>query len=142
MEVVCGIYCIENLINHKKYIGQSMDVYNRWNAHKNALNGNRHRNTYLQRAWNKYGKDNFNFYIIEKCNSDIIDELEKFDGIVIGTSAGAIIGKFETQGKFVYNYGEGKSVVLDKTMSSSRSALNPLLKIPPSLTLNLLLINC
>lgn len=77
MEVVCGIYCIENLINHKKYIGQSTDVYNRWNAHKNALNSNRHRNIYLQRAWNKYGKDNFNFYIIEKCNSDIIDELEK-----------------------------------------------------------------
>lgn len=77
MNTVCGIYCIENLVNHKKYIGQSIDVYSRWNAHKNALNGNRHRNIYLQRAWNKYGEDNFNFYIIKECSSDIIDELEK-----------------------------------------------------------------
>ena len=25
-----GIYCIENLINNKKYIGQSVDIKNRW----------------------------------------------------------------------------------------------------------------
>lgn len=76
MEKVCGIYCIENMINHKKYVGQSIDIYHRWCAHKNALNGNRHRNIYLQRAWNKYGEDSFSFYVVEKCGVDIIDKLE------------------------------------------------------------------
>lgn len=29
-EKICGIYRIENLINHKSYIGQSVDIYKRW----------------------------------------------------------------------------------------------------------------
>ena len=32
-----GIYCIENLTNRKKYIGQSVDIPNRWRQHKNEL---------------------------------------------------------------------------------------------------------
>ena len=34
--VVSGIYKIENLINHKVYIGQSKDIYQRWYTHKRA----------------------------------------------------------------------------------------------------------
>ena len=29
-----GIYKIENLINHKKYIGQSIEIERRWINHK------------------------------------------------------------------------------------------------------------
>ncbi len=36
-EKICGIYCIENLINEKKYIGQSTDIYTRWQGHINWL---------------------------------------------------------------------------------------------------------
>lgn len=76
MEKVCGVYCIENLINHKKYIGQSIDIYQRWKNHKSDLNNHRHVNDYLQRAWDKYGVDNFTFYILEYCEQSQLDDIE------------------------------------------------------------------
>lgn len=71
-----GIYCIENLVNHRKYIGMSRDIKRRWIEHRTELNHNQHDNQYLQSSWNKYGKDNFKFYIIEKCPEDILSERE------------------------------------------------------------------
>ena len=71
-----GIYCIENLINNKKYIGQSIDMHARWHKHKSALNRHAHDNEYLQRSWDKYGEDNFKFYVIEFCSIDCLDEKE------------------------------------------------------------------
>lgn len=78
MEAICGIYCIENLINHKKYVGQSIDIYRRWKDHKHELNGNRHHNAYLQRAWDRYGEENFDFYILEECDISIINNREAY----------------------------------------------------------------
>lgn len=75
-EKISGIYCIENTINHKKYIGQSHDIYYRWRKHKNALNSNYHENNHLQNSWNLYGQENFNFYIVERCDPDQLDEKE------------------------------------------------------------------
>ena len=54
-EKICGIYCIENKVNGKKYIGQSIDIYNRWKKH--LQNANRGINTILYNAIRKYGKD-------------------------------------------------------------------------------------
>jgi len=64
-EKIIGIYKIENLVNGKFYIGSSVDILKRWNHHSGDLNSNRHCNSYLQRAWNKYGEDNFSFEIID-----------------------------------------------------------------------------
>lgn len=64
-EKICGVYCIENLENEKKYIGSSKDIYGRWKEHKNALRKNKHHSYKMQRAWNKYGEDSFKFYIIQ-----------------------------------------------------------------------------
>jgi|WetSurSiteA1Bulk_404760.scaffolds.fasta_scaffold08726_2 group I intron endonuclease len=61
-----GIYCIENLVNGKKYIGYSNNISKRWREHKTQLRGHYHENTYLLNAWKKYGETNFNFWIIEE----------------------------------------------------------------------------
>ena len=38
----CGIYKIENKINGKCYIGQSVDILRRWRVHKTIANNENH----------------------------------------------------------------------------------------------------
>jgi group I intron endonuclease len=70
--LLIGIYKIENLINHKIYVGKSHNIESRWVHHKGSLNNNRHINKPLQNAWNKYGENNFNFSIIHVCNDESV----------------------------------------------------------------------
>lgn len=76
MAKICGIYCIENKINQRKYIGQSVDIYRRWNTHKYKLRYSKHYNTFLQNSWNKYGEENFSFYIVEECCREELNDKE------------------------------------------------------------------
>lgn len=71
-----GIYGIKNKVNNKMYVGQTYDFQYRWGKHKTALKTNTHSNKKLQFAWNKYGENNFEFFIIEECNLDVINERE------------------------------------------------------------------
>lgn len=76
--IMSGIYCIENSITNKKYIGQSINIDDRWSKHKSELSHDMHDNEYLQNAWNKYGEGNFKFYVLECCNKAELDEKENY----------------------------------------------------------------
>lgn len=69
----CGIYWIVNVVNNKKFIGQTKNFRLRWNTHKYCLNKNKHGNPHLQSSWNKYGKDNFKFEILLLCPIENLD---------------------------------------------------------------------
>lgn len=73
-----GIYCIENIENGKKYIGQSIDIPQRWNHHRSDLEKHKHPNVHLQRAWDKYGCDNFLFNIVEYCDTSDLNDRERY----------------------------------------------------------------
>jgi len=62
---VIGIYVIRNVSTGDKYIGSSIDVESRIRTHLYDLRGNRHVNSKLQNAWNKYGESSFEFGIQE-----------------------------------------------------------------------------
>jgi group I intron endonuclease len=73
-----GIYCIENIKDNKKYIGKAINIEKRWMKHKTYLKANTHINKHLQQAWNKHGREVFNFYIIEECEREKLSEKEIF----------------------------------------------------------------
>ena len=77
--MTCGIYKIQNNINGKIYIGQSIMIERRWINHRyDAFNS--HKRDYekpLYRAFRKYGLSNFEFTIIEECIKENLNEREK-----------------------------------------------------------------
>ena len=74
-----GIYKIENNINHKKYIGQSIDIEKRWSVHIafSKSNNIKYKNK-LHLAMEKEGIENFSFSILEECSQEELDEKEKY----------------------------------------------------------------
>lgn len=68
-----GIYKIENLINHKIYIGQSIEIEKRWLKHLSAKD-----DFIIHKALRKYGKDAFSFQILEECDIMELDEKENY----------------------------------------------------------------
>jgi group I intron endonuclease len=61
-----GIYMILNTVNNKKYIGStSRTLKQRKAEHVSDLRNNKHHSDHLQKSYNKYGEDSFEFIVIE-----------------------------------------------------------------------------
>ena len=72
-----GIYKIINKINNKIYIGQSINIEERFKQHKRSLN--KYLKYPLYKAFKKYSIDNFEFIIIEIVNdSFLLDQREQY----------------------------------------------------------------
>ena len=65
-----GIYAIRCISNNKIYIGKSNNIFKRIREHIYRLNGKHDpdENNYLQRAWKKYGSENFEYFVVEIVN--------------------------------------------------------------------------
>jgi group I intron endonuclease len=73
-EKISGIYLIRNKITNNLYVGQSVNIYQRWSNHKSLLNSGKGSSIYLQRAWTLYGKDSFEFTVLCYCEP-IVEKL-------------------------------------------------------------------
>ena len=77
--MITGIYKILNKVNNKIYIGSAVDIKKRWRDHKRVLIHNKHENSHLQSAWDKYGNDAFDFSIVLECNrNDLLIKEREF----------------------------------------------------------------
>lgn len=82
-----GVYEILNTITKERYVGSASRIgksnslsgfYVRFEKHKSLLKSNKHYNIHLQRAYNKYGENNFNFNILSICPPEYCIKLEQW----------------------------------------------------------------
>lgn len=123
-----GIYMIENTKNGKVYIGQTKKLNRRKNYHFRELKRENHRNPYLQRSFNSYGREAFRFVVLENCDDsdNLTDKEQKW------------IDRFDSLNKEKgYNLSdpedptELKEETLERMSESMRGMRNPQTKVDP-----------
>lgn len=72
-----GIYLLVCEASNKYYVGKGNIIFQRLYAHQFALEKNMHPNPHLQRAFNKYGMKSFSCHILENCNKEQLNDIEK-----------------------------------------------------------------
>lgn len=77
--IVCGIYKITNLITKQVYIGQSVNISDRFKQHiKCGLGIDASATNKLYNNMQEYGVWNFTFELLQKCSRDKLNEKERF----------------------------------------------------------------
>lgn len=75
--LISGIYFITHLVSGRVYVGQSNNVRKRITIHRSLLRRGKHQNQRLQRAWDKYGEDAFDFEVLILAPLWALDSLEQ-----------------------------------------------------------------
>ena len=76
---VCGIYKITNIKTGLCYIGQAVDIADRWKQHiKCGLGIDTPAQNKLYKAMLRDGMTNFTFELLEQCERNLLNEKEKF----------------------------------------------------------------
>ena len=77
--VHCGIYKITNLNNGMCYVGQAVNIADRWKQHiKRGIGADTPTRNKLYPAMLSIGVENFSFEIIEECERDRLNEREDY----------------------------------------------------------------
>lgn len=100
------IYFITNKVNGKKYVGKTIDIERRLSRHFNDLKSGTHHSHKLQRAFDKYGKENF-IVTYETYTAITEEELSKLEMDIIKREDSYCNGYNETLG------GDGNTTLFD-----------------------------
>lgn len=77
---ICAVYKITNTITGEFYIGSSVNVAKRWEAHLERFwdKDNKEYNKKLYQNIRQYGLENFKFEVVEECPKDILRTRENY----------------------------------------------------------------
>jgi len=74
-----GIYKIQSKIKPERiYVGSAINILHRWHVHLSDLKLNKHSSIKLQRHFNKYGKEDLIFIILELCFPEFLIAREQY----------------------------------------------------------------
>lgn len=73
-----GIYKFTCIPTGRVYIGSAINLRRRHKNHTDELRSKRHKNSYFQRAWNKYGESAFEYEVIELVLESFLLEREQY----------------------------------------------------------------
>lgn len=125
IEIISGTYFLRNKINDKFYVGHSINIYKRWNSHKSLLRKGTHHSQYLQRAWNKYGEDNFEFIIFMVCE---LEESIKWEQYFLDNYCDKLYNssKNAKDGGDLISYNENKEEIINRRKETCKRSLDNL----------------
>lgn len=72
LKKTCGIYCITHTESGKQYVGQSVDITERWKQHTTPKKNS----TGIKGAIMKHGVNAFTFSVLEECKSEDLNDRE------------------------------------------------------------------
>lgn len=72
-----GVYAIRHVSSGKFYVGSAVNLCRRLNSHQAHLRKNTHANKNLQNAWNKHGRDAFEFIVVALTEAEGVVALEQ-----------------------------------------------------------------
>ena len=108
-----GVYKIINKLNNKFYIGSTQDFLERSNEHFKALRKNKHHCIHLQRSYNIYGEENFEFIIFEECEEYLQREQELLDTLDFDNLYN--VSKSATGGNLIHNHPNKEALIANAT---------------------------
>lgn len=78
-KTICGIYKITNLLTEQCYIGQSVNISDRWKQHcKCGLGIEASASNVLYNSMQRDKIWNFTFELLEECPKELLNEKERF----------------------------------------------------------------
>jgi group I intron endonuclease len=116
------IYKIINLETNKYYLGSTKEINKRTLKHFNELRKNKHHCIHLQRAFNKYGEDNFKLEIILECENYKDKEQELLDSISFKELYN--VSKSASGGDLISNH-PNKVNIIKKAIENLKNAPKP-----------------
>jgi group I intron endonuclease len=112
-----GIYRIRNKANDNAYYGSSKNIKKRWYRHRYDLSLGVHANIVLQRAWDKYGENEFVFEVIEEC---LLENLHSTEQKYLDSCPVYNIGLQASGGDNLTNH-PNKDEIIKKRTATSRA---------------------